>query len=237
MTKSVKFMFENAFDGESAAGQGPNDVYFDNRPKFGARDMEKARDDAFTEGVTSGIQQSLSSFESQIAATLNRVGDGLNILLNDRRKLSLTLRSEATILAHQIACKLATALMTAHPQTEVEALIGDCLADRHDEPRIVIRVNESQLDPLKQRIEVLAAEKGFDGHVMLLCDEAISVGDCRLEWADGGLERNTEQLTQMAQAAVTKYLSTLSVQPTEERAGDPTKNFRDELPQDDKETM
>ncbi len=216
MTKAQKFLFDNVFDGQGSSAHDPNDLYFQNEPKYGVRDIEKARDEAYAEGVTAGIQQSLASYESQIAATLNRIAEASADLLRGRRQLAVELRQEAAQLALMIAAKLAPALMQEQPQKEIEVLVAGCLVDNHDEPRIVIRVNPDQLKDLKQRILGLADDSGFTGDIVLLAEDGIALGDCRLEWADGGVERDSGQLAECTEQAVAKYLGTLAAPQAQE---------------------
>lgn len=221
MTKAQKFLFDNPFDGQGASARGPNDLYFDNEPKYGVRDIEKARDEAYAEGVTAGIQQSLTSYESQMAATLNRIAEAGAELLRGRQQLAAELRQEAAQLALMIAAKLAPALIQEQPQKEIEVLVAGCLADNHDEPRIVIRVNPDQLEDLKQRILGLADDSGFTGDIVFLAEDEVALGDCRLEWADGGVERDSGQLAHCTEQAVAKYLSTLAAPQVQEAPEQP----------------
>lgn len=229
MIKAQKFLFDNPFDGQGSSAGDPNDLYFDNEPKYGVRDIEKARDEAYAEGVTAGIQQSLASYESQMAATLNRIAEAGADLLRGRRQLAVELRQEAAQLALMIAAKLAPALMQDQPQKEIEALVAKCLIDNHDEPRIVIRLNPDQLEDLQQRILGLADQSGFAGDVVLLAEDEIVLGDCRLEWADGGVERDSGQLAQCAEEAVAKYLSTLTAPQAQEPPEQPEQQEPDSL--------
>ncbi|MFQ5533707.1 MAG: FliH/SctL family protein [Sphingomonadales bacterium] len=214
MTKAVKFTFDNAFDAD-CVGIGPDEVYYDRSPKYGEKDIEKARDEAYAEGVTSGIQQSLASFESQMTATLNRLNEAVAVLVNERQALAIELRQEAAMLAHAIAGKLAQALMRNHSLAEIEAVVRECMTEQHGEPRIVIRLNSAQLDDVKKRIDTVMSELVFGGDVVLLADEAVAPGDCMVEWADGGAERDTEQLSKAADYAVSRYLNQLLTQPAQ----------------------
>ena len=55
-----------------------------------------------------------------------------------------------------------------------------------------MRIHESQFDQVNARIQETVARKAYAGKVVMLADEAIMPGDCRIEWADGGIERNAE---------------------------------------------
>jgi flagellar assembly protein FliH len=70
------------------------------------------------------------------------------------------------------------------------------------EPRLVVRVNEAQFDVLNDKISALAGQKAYAGKVVVLADAEIAAGDCRIEWADGGMERNTATMMQKIEKAV-----------------------------------
>ena len=109
-------------------------------------------------------------------------------------------------LACLIAGRLATALVADQPLAEVEALIHDCLEHLRGEPRIVVRIGEDSIDHLAARIGGLAERCGFPGKIVLLPDDGLAVGDCRVEWADGGAERNREVLATAVDTAIARYM-------------------------------
>ena len=39
----------------------------------------------------------------------------------------------------------------------------------------------------RERIEAIAKQSGFEGRLVILSDPDIAHGDCKLEWADGGV--------------------------------------------------
>ena len=51
-------------------------------------------------------------------------------------------------------------------------------------------------------IAPLAASTGFPGKLVILGDESLAGSDCRVEWADGGAERDTARTWQEIEAAV-----------------------------------
>ncbi len=106
----------------------------------------------------------------------------------------------------QLLRRLFPALTRRHGTKEIEAVIQDSLDRLRDEPRVVVRVADGRLDALKERIDALTAKAGFDGKVVLLADEEIADGDVRVEWADGGAERDSERLWREIEKAVQRAL-------------------------------
>ena len=58
---------------------------------------------------------------------------------------------------------------------------------------LVVRINDQLYDAARERIEAIAKQNGFQGRLVILAAPEIQTGDCRIEWADGGvvLERAT----------------------------------------------
>jgi len=51
----------------------------------------------------------------------------------------------------------------------------------------VVRINDSLYEAAHERIDGLAKQSGFAGRLVILAEPEIDTGDCRIEWADGGV--------------------------------------------------
>ena len=114
---------------------------------------------------------------------------------------------DAVAVAVSALRRLMPALAGREAANEISTLFRDCVARLHDEPRIVVRVNDSLLDTLRERLDGIAAGAGFAGRLVLLADPALSPGDARIEWADGGVERTPGAVQAEISAAVDRYLA------------------------------
>ena len=85
---------------------------------------------------------------------------------------------------------------------EIEAVVRDAMMRLRDEPRIVIRVCDTLLDTVKKRVGGLASSTGFEGKIVYLADEGMDSSDVRVEWADGGAERDTGRIWQDIDEAI-----------------------------------
>jgi flagellar assembly protein FliH len=84
-------------------------------------------------------------------------------------------------------------LIAVEPLTEVMALVHDCFKNLVSTPHLVVRINDKLYDEARERIEKQAKQSGFAGRLVILAEPDIENGDCKIEWADGGvvLERAT----------------------------------------------
>ena len=60
----------------------------------------------------------------------------------------------------------------------------------------MIRLHESLVDTFRARIDQLADQAGFSGKVVVVTDARVGESDAKVEWADGGVERNTQLVWQ-----------------------------------------
>jgi flagellar assembly protein FliH len=97
------------------------------------------------------------------------------------------METEAVDVAVAVARKLCSELIAAEPLAEIEGLVRDCFSHLVSTPHLVVRINASLYDAARERIERLAKQCGFEGRLVILAEPEIATGDCRIEWADGGV--------------------------------------------------
>lgn len=203
----VKYLFEEDFE-EPTPKIDPDAPEAD--AGLSNSEIEQMRAQIFEEGRQQGIGEAKASIEMTASETLQAIGVQLDALLDDRRTLEARLTAEAGQLAHVLAKRLAAKLMAAHPLAEIENLTRECLAELNDEPRVVIRLHESLMPAVKERLDGMAQASGYEGNIVLLGDDQLGPLDCRVEWANGGAERRMKDILAAVDSSVARYLDTLS---------------------------
>ena len=156
--------------------------------------LADARTAAFAEGFAAGEQGATAKAAKQLSAGATALGERVAAIaasLDDNRKSTL---AEAVELAASIARKLASSLIAEHPTAEIEALVAECLASLENVPHLVIRCHTELADAVREIATDRIATSGFSGRLVVMGDPEIAVGDCRLEWVDGGLVRDQATL-------------------------------------------
>ena len=204
MSMSAKFLFDTSFDTEDMDRSGPGRKPA--KPKFGEEDLEKARTDGFAAGKESGREAVMQSIEQQISTALNAISGQLTGLSQARVQASERQTRSAVEAARTVMRKMFPRLAARHGLTEIESVVCDCLERLRTEPRIVIRVADSLLDQVEQRVSQLAARAGFDGKIVFLSQEGLQPGDIRVEWADGGAERDSDRLWHKIDQIITRTI-------------------------------
>jgi flagellar assembly protein FliH len=160
------------------------------RAGFDAAQREaKVQSDRKMAQALAGIESSVAKLAQNFAAVENRM------------------ETEAIEVALAVARKLCTELMAAEPLTEVTALVSDCFRHLTSTPHIVVRINDSLYDSARERIEQLAKRNGFEGRLVILAEPDIPTGDCKIEWADGGVTLDRTAIETKINELVGRYLA------------------------------
>ena len=156
----------------------------------------------FTDGMAAGQNTGYERGKAEVEATVNnRIANALSQIADGVSRLLATheagnaMRSEQPIhLALAIVRKLLPEWARRGGMAEVEAMVRNCLTDLIDEPRLVIRVAEDTMGLVREHLDRTVGASGFGAKLMVIGDPSIAPGGCRIEWAEGGMERDTAQL-------------------------------------------
>ncbi len=206
MTTNAKFLFDTEFDPTAAEEPAAAKARAKPKPQYTDDDLAAARGEGQKTGFDLGTRHALEGIEKAAADALERIAEHIGHLGGAHERAVVNIRTDAARLAFSIADRLAAGLLAREPLGEIETLIGECLERLQAEPRIVIRVADDLVEPLHARIAQLSTSAGFGGKIVLIGEPRMAVGDCRVEWPDGGAERDMATLTDAAGEAVQRYL-------------------------------
>jgi flagellar assembly protein FliH len=71
----------------------------------------------------------------------------------------------------------------------------------------VVRVNDALHETARTKLEEIVRRCSPDTRLVVLAEPDIAVGDCRIEWADGGIDRDSAAITTAIDDAVTRYIN------------------------------
>ena len=215
MTTQTPFLFETTFDDptahqakEAKVAEAQSEV--EEAPTYSEEELNAARQEARAEGREEGVSEAAGETERQMAAALEVIGERLSEIFDNQAKTSAAVAQDAATIAITITRKIFPELNRRHSLGEIGRLVEMSLARVMDEPRLTIHVNDSLRDALSAHIEELRQAKGFEGKIVLLGETYIPPGDCRMEWSEGGTERNTTALWQQIDEIVENNIGTLS---------------------------
>jgi flagellar assembly protein FliH len=198
MAATAKFLFETDF----ARGETPTMTVVEHERR--SADAEAV---AYRNGFGAGQAQARTEIEQQIANTLGTVGETLERLSRGLYGVEARLEIEAVEVAVAVARKLAPELVARQPLAEISALATECFQHLASTPHISVRVNDSIFDAAKAKLDDIAQARGFAGRLVVTADAAVAPGDCRIEWTEGGVNRDRAATEAAIAEAVDRYVA------------------------------
>jgi flagellar assembly protein FliH len=187
MGAPAKFLFDTDFAKPDRAREKPA------TPAEIAQKVAEAEQRAYRNGYEAAQREAKVESDRRAAAALEEISAAIKALAARIAAAETKMETEAVDIAVAVARKLSGDLIAAEPLAQVTGLVRECFSHLVATPHLVVRIHESLYEDAHARIEKLAKQSGFDGRLVILAEPDIVKGDCRIEWADGGvvLERAT----------------------------------------------
>lgn len=198
MKANAKYLFDDDF----AAGEKPVITLAE-----AERRRAEAEAQAHSNGFIAGQTQARNEANHHIAAALAVIGDNFARLEKALSAIEARLETEAVQVAIAVASKLAPELISREPLTEMSALVTECFRHLVKIPHIAVHVGAGIYETAKGHLEEIAQANGFEGRLMVMPDAAMALGDCRIEWADGGVIRNEPAALAAIDDVVGRYVA------------------------------
>jgi flagellar assembly protein FliH len=186
--------------------------------------LSEAREAAYAagraEGLIEGENSATASSAKAIAAAATALSDrvaAMTASVEDSKKAVL---ADAVEVAAMIARKLAGSALEQFPTAEIEALIVDCLASLDGVPHLVIRCHPDLAEAVKEIATDRIRTSGFTGRLVVMGEPEQALGDCRLEWVDGGLVRDTAALNADIDTRIAAFLAARNIKRGDDDAGE-----------------
>jgi flagellar assembly protein FliH len=143
----------------------------------------------------------------RVAGTLERIAASLAEATKALAAVEARLECEAVEVAVAVARKLAPTLIEREPFAEISALASSCFRELVAAPHIVVRINDALYAAAREKLEDITRAHGYEGRLVVLGEPSVAVGDCRIEWADGGINRDVGGADNAIGEAVARYIS------------------------------
>lgn len=200
MAAPAKFLFDVDF----ADGGKPTNTITLAEHNAKLADAETA---AYRSGFAAAAAEAAAATARRTAEALEQAAATLKALALRLAEVEGRFEAEAVEVAVAVARKLAPELIAREPMAELAALVTGCFRHLVAAPHIVVRVSETIYEPARAKLDAIAREAGFQGRLVVLAEPGIAPGDCRIEWADGGLNRSRAEAEAAIEDAVNRYLA------------------------------
>jgi len=201
MAAPAKFLFDMDFsapDKMRERAATPSEI---------AQRIASAEARAYRDGYDAALREAKVESDRRVALALEEIGIAVKGIAARFSGIEVRMETEAVDVAVAVARKLCSALIVREPLGEITALVSDCFAQLVSTPHLVVRINDSLYEAAHERIERLAKQSGFEGRLVILAEPEIETGDCRIEWADGGVVLERAAIDAKINELVGRYIA------------------------------
>jgi flagellar assembly protein FliH len=201
MAAPAKFMFDMDFSAPDRMRERPA------TPAEIAQKIAAAESRAYRDGFDAAQREAKAESDRRSALALEEIGINIKAIAQRFSGIETRMETEAVDVAVAVARKLCSTLIAAEPLGEITALVKDCFSHLVSTPHLVVRINESLYEAAHERIERMAKQSGFEGRLVILAEPEIGTGDCRIEWADGGVVLERAAIETKIDELVGRYIA------------------------------
>jgi flagellar assembly protein FliH len=201
MAAPAKFLFDMDFSAPDRTRERPA------TPAEIAQKIAAAEARAYRDGFDAAQREAKAESDRRAALALEEIGMALKRIVTGFSGIETRMETEAVDVAVAVARKLCDALVASEPLGEITALVRECFSHLVSTPHLVVRINASLYEAAHERIERLAKQSGFAGRLVILAEPEIETGDCRIEWADGGVVLERAAIEAKINELVGRYMA------------------------------
>jgi flagellar assembly protein FliH len=201
MAAPAKFLFDMDFSAPDKTREKPA------TPAEIAQKIANAEAKAYRAGFDAAQREAKAESDRRAALALEEIGIAIKGIASRFAGIETRMETEAVDVAVAVARKLCGELIAAEPLGEITGLVSDCFSHLVSTPHLVVRINDSLYEGARERIEKLSKQSGFEGRLVILAEPEIATGDCRIEWADGGVVLERAAIESKINELVGRYMA------------------------------
>jgi flagellar assembly protein FliH len=172
-----------------------------------AEQVAAAEARGYRTGFEAAQREAKAESDRRSAQALADIGNAIQTIATRFAGIETRMETEAVDVAVSVARKLCSELVAVEPLAEIEALVSDCFRHLVSTPHLVVRINDQIYDAARERVEAMAKQSGFQGRLVILAEPDIATGDCKIEWADGGVVLDRAAIEAKINELVGRYMA------------------------------
>lgn len=220
MTKLKKYLFDFNFDAPDGGASvlSRDDDALDAAaepvpeipppPTYSEEELTLARDQAFDAGRQAGVQEAEATTERRVALALEALAARLAAIVAEQAAANDALLKDCIALTAAVTRKLLPEWSRRQGTSEIEAVVHQCLTQIDKDTRVTVRLHPDEMETVREQARQIADNTSFDGKLVFTADPRVGPGDCRVDWGDGGAERDQARLTAEIDAVIDRALNT-----------------------------
>lgn len=178
-------------------------------PTFSEEELKTAERDGYQRGFIDGIVEGKNQAENTqaeinrtLTTTVETFRQHLAPMFAIYREMLVQQAALLPQIAHSIAKKVAGEALAQDAYANIEAICLRCVNAMLHEPKLLITVHASMARTLEEKITAAAKTLQVVGEITINGDANIAPSNCRIEWKNGAMIRDTEHLWQQVEQVV-----------------------------------
>lgn len=200
MAAPAKFLFDMDFSAPDRRERPAT-------PAEVAQKIAAAEARAYRDGYDAALREAKVESDRRAALALEAISVAIKGIAVRFSGIESRMETEAVDVAVAVARKLCSDLIAAEPLGAITGLVSDCFSHLVSTPHLVVRINDALYEAACEQIERLAKRSGFEGRLVILAEPEIVTGDCRIEWADGGVVLERAAIEAKINELVGRYMA------------------------------
>ncbi len=184
-------------------------------PTFSEEDVRAAELKGYQRGFAEGVQDGKQQYDAQEAELQAQIHEHVasfitmaQPMFDHYRAMVMEMRGQLAPMALSIARKVAGPALDENAEKIIEETALNACENLFTEPKLTITVHESMGDMLAKQLEILTNKLQATTDIVILRDPDMPRSDCRVEWKNGVLERDTAKIWQQLEQAVDNISTT-----------------------------
>ncbi len=157
---------------------------------FSQEELDNAVRAAEEQSYEKGYNAAVSEHEKAEAVLLDNINNRLVTILSDVGANNAEQEQNALRFAVALVRKLLPQLEGEVAVREVETFIRENFKNFAKEESLSFRFNPGIIGDIAPKLSRLAEKNDFEGKIAIHKDDSLGLSDCRIEWLNGGVEKN-----------------------------------------------
>ncbi len=184
-------------------------------PTFSEDQVKGAERDAYQKGFIDGIVEGKNQAEMiqaevdrALSATVEAFNNHLAPMFAIYREMLVQQAKLLPQIAQTIAKKVAGDALSQNAYATIEEICLRCVNAMMHEPKLFITVHESMAKTLEEKIAHASKSLQISGEITINGDANIAPPNCRIEWKNGAMIRDVDQLWEQVEQVVASMSAT-----------------------------
>lgn len=156
--------------------------------------------EAEARGYQRGQEEAQSAQEQKEALLVKEIASKLSELYEERRELEEKIKEDFCRMSEVLLKKFIPLIQKSMAEQLINKFISDNFHKFVKEPKLSFYFNPEMITKVQEIIGKMAHKTDFEGKITLHKDETLAPEDCRIEWENGGVERNSQKMREQAEA-------------------------------------